>query len=169
MKNITFLLVFCIASCNKNVSAPEIRITKQDTPITKQDTSITKQDTPITKQDIPIYSVWQLVEEFGDIPGSASSAGGWKDVSNGFILELKADYTFVSNQFSECSTGKFQIIKDTITFMYACERFTAGFERPKGTFSYTYISTNSILQLNPANFQCYEGCAQRFKKIIKYK
>lgn len=114
-----------------------------------------------TNQETSIYGTWQLVEFFSHPP----TGNGWEEVENGFMIELKADGDFVSNEFDECQTGIFNTSNSVISLVYDCEEFTAGYEEPEGTFSYDYRIENSTLELRPANFSCFEGCSYRLRKV----
>jgi len=107
------------------------------------------------------YGTWQLVEVFSGPP----SGDGWQKVEDGYIYEIRSDRSFRSTIASECETGTVKITFDKIIFNYDCEGFTMETEEPAGIFKYLYSLDNSMLQLDPLNINCFEGCAYRFEKI----
>ena len=121
-----------------------------------------------------IYGTWQFIEKFEHPPGGT----GWSEVENGFTLELKSNGSFVFNQFEECSTGRFQLSSNEISFIYDCEDFE-DFEDFLVHFVPVHLDTtsliyeryklngSSIIVLKPGNYTCYEGCSLKLRKIAE--
>lgn len=112
-------------------------------------------------QNAKILGTWQLIESFSHPP----TGDGWSQIENGFILNIKADGSFNSSQFSDCSTGNATITSNQLNLIYDCSGFTANFETPAGVFKYNYELVNGKLVLTPQNFNCFEGCKYRLVKI----
>ena len=127
-----------------------------------------KEEQAKEEQETSIYGSWQLVESYGG-GIDVNSGNGWRKVENGFTFELNADNTFVSGEFRGCSTGRFRLSGNEITFIYDCGRRILS-EEPAGVFSYKYVFLDeSTLERTPITLVCYEGCASRFFKIDELK
>ena len=121
-----------------------------------------------------IFGTWQLIE-FYSFSGLATEdqENNWNKVDNGYILELKPDRHFVSNEFEECQEGTFTITSDEsddyVTLKYGCEGFVARHnynkDHDEDILSYSYVITDSVMELKPISYTCYEGCDVRLTKI----
>ena len=109
-----------------------------------------------------IIGTWQLIEIYSD-PGDNS--GSWNPVENGYKYIFTADNQFTSTRFSECDNGIYSLNSNKLILDFGCDGFTAGIEKPKGTFieQMTFESNNLIL--NPTYLLCIEGCGWKFKKV----
>ena len=126
------------------------------------------------QQGTSIYGTWQLIE-FYSFSGLATGneESNWNKVDDGYILELKPDGHFVSSEHEECQTGTFTVTSDEsddyVTLKYGCEGFVARHNRnkdyDKNVLSYSYVITNSVMELKPVSYTCYEGCDVRLTKI----
>ncbi|MBC6411132.1 MAG: hypothetical protein GDA42_11900, partial [Ekhidna sp.] len=121
-----------------------------------------------------IFGSWQLIE-FYSFSGLATGdeESNWSKVENGYILELKPDGRFFSSEFEECQAGTFTITSDEsddyVTLKYGCEGFVPRHNHnkdyDKDILSYSYVITDSIMELKPVSYTCYEGCNVRLTKI----
>lgn len=115
------------------------------------------------QQDKLLQARWQLFETFTHPP----SGNGWDEVENGHIITINTDNSFISNQFQDCNSGNVVFSENEIQLIYDCEGFTANFEAPEGTFKYSYLLIENVLELTPLNFNCFEGCKYRLTRLFQ--
>lgn len=112
-----------------------------------------------------VVGTWKLVKSYGY--DSSIGHSRWYSVKNGYTYTFKSDGTFISNRFSECTSGTYILSENdgTLSLVYDCEGFTTGIEIPQGTFVESFIIENKHLLLSPTYMNCVEGCDYKFKRI----
>jgi len=103
---------------------------------------------------------WQLTEAF-------ISSGGpqyWVNVEDGEEIEFFANGSFVSNRFSECSTGDFSIESNELLLEYSCNGFEVESENQDGFITYNLkLESNYFIATPTSGPICIEGCSYKYK------
>lgn len=143
MKYLSYIALACIiflTSCSKNTDTMESR--------------------NLSLLDNPILGKWQLVE------ASISSGGPqyWVTIENGEEFTFSSDGSFVSDRFSECTTGDFSVESNELLLNYNCNGFTTEYENSEGAITYKITFESNYLLLTPMSVLCIEGCSYKYKR-----
>lgn len=107
-----------------------------------------------------IQGKWQLVENLDYNPP------GPYIITNGYILDIKADGTFTSNQSAIYPSGTYSFsTNDIVDFAYTSTTAANYVSRLK-IKSFTANELILSEDLSPDGQGCIEGCAGRFSKIV---
>jgi hypothetical protein len=122
--------------------------------------SKSKNDEVVVNPNIlAIQGKWQYVEDLDYNPP------GPYMITNGYILEIKADGTFTSNESPAYSGGTYTFsTNDIVDFTYTSTTSANYISRKK----ITSFSANELIlsgDLSPNGSGCIEGCASRYSKI----
>ena len=116
----------------------------------------------IDDNDNSIIGTWYLIEIYSSDGGSNAQ---WTSATNSYIYQFMENGSFISNRFSECTTGTYTIENDKLILNFGCEGFTTGIESPQGTFIEQMRFENGYLILKPTYLNCIEGCGWKFNKL----
>lgn len=104
----------------------------------------------------PLVGKWQLVKSSYS-PGTAEQY--WKDVENGYILNLKKDSSFESDQRNTLESGSYDIEGDKLILDY-------GSNREPSEYSQKFALSGDTLSLSPVRpVVCIEGCTSKLVRI----
>ena len=90
---------------------------------------------PIPADESLIIGKWKLTRAF-------ISDGGpqyWVDVENGEEIQFFENGTFVSDKFTECTTGDFSILQNELVLDYSCNEFNPISENKDGFITYELV------------------------------
>lgn len=126
-------------------------------------TSCDESDTIALDSENPILGTWKMVE-------ASSSIGGpqiIQQIEDGEEFIFKADGTFSTTRWQECTTGNFLITEDLLTLNYGCEGFKTGAENDRGALTYLIRFGSDSFILVPTSVICTDGCSYTYKKIVR--
>lgn len=97
------------------------------------------------------------------------SAGGphyWVSVDGGEEIEFFINGTFISNRFSDCSSGTYLIDDGNLSLKYECSGFVSGAENENGFITSRLEGKSSYFLLTATSGPiCIEGCKSKYVRL----
>ena len=116
-----------------------------------------REEETLSAQSTPLVGSWVLTEQKVGI----GPPGVWEDVSNGSVLDLRANGTFAG--IGSCSPRSYRSTQNSITFTFDCPSDTID-HRDELSYEITEFTQDHMI-ITPTTYICFEGCEYKYTRI----